>query len=40
MKNLNFEGNEMEDLGDLNGYCKFAKGKVRTFPNSSALNTP
>ena len=28
MKNLNFEGNAMEDLGHLNGYCKFAKGKV------------
>lgn len=31
MKNLNFEGNAMEDLGNLNGYCKFAKGKIDTM---------
>ncbi|CAG5110805.1 Oidioi.mRNA.OKI2018_I69.chr2.g5177.t1.cds [Oikopleura dioica] len=31
MKNLNFEGNAIEDLGHLNGYCKFAKGKIDTI---------
>jgi len=31
MKKLNFEENAMEDLGNLNGYCKFAKGKIDTI---------
>ena len=37
MKNLNFEENALEGLGHLNGYCKFAKGKVRIQVGKVAL---